>query len=256
MPEWDAEIDVDEALVLALLADQVPALAVRDVRPFAKGWDNAIWLVNGELAFRFPRRAIAIPGVEREIDLLPRLAARLPLPIPEPAHVGRPSERFPWPFFGSRLLPGRELAGTPLVGAGRQAYGAALGSFLAALHAPDVVDELGPDLPVDFNRRADMDVRVPRTRDRLATLVAAGLWSPPGRVGELLDEAAALGPADGRAIVHGDLHVRHVLVDDAGVPSAIIDWGDVCVADPAVDFRCTGACWIRLGGRHSAPHTG
>ena len=81
-----------------------------------------------------------------------------------------------------------------------------------------------------------MEVRVPRTHDRLAALEAAGLWAAPGRVGELLDEAAALGPAPGRAIVHGDLHVRHVLVDDVGIPCAVIDWGDVCVADPAVDL--------------------
>jgi len=84
--------------------------------------------------------------------------------------------------------------------------------------------------------REDMSVRVPRTRDRLAALEIAELWSVPPRVEELLTAAGALGPANGAALVHGDLHVRHVLVDDAGVPSGIIDWGDLCVADPAVDL--------------------
>src|SRR3954469_18424041 len=106
--EWVAEVDVDEGLVRRLLAEQVPDVVVRDVRPFAEGWDNAIWLVNEELAFRIPRRLIAIPGFERGLTVLPARPSRLPLSIPVPIHVGRPSALFPWPFFGARLLPGRE----------------------------------------------------------------------------------------------------------------------------------------------------
>jgi aminoglycoside phosphotransferase (APT) family kinase protein len=30
--------------------------------------------------------------------------------------------------------------------------------------------------------------------------------------------------------------VRHVLVDDDGAVTGIIDWGDVCVADPGIDL--------------------
>jgi aminoglycoside phosphotransferase (APT) family kinase protein len=37
-------------------------------------------------------------------------------------------------------------------------------------------------------------------------------------------------------LVHGDLHVRHVLVDDCGQLAGVIDWGDVCRADPAADL--------------------
>jgi aminoglycoside phosphotransferase (APT) family kinase protein len=37
-------------------------------------------------------------------------------------------------------------------------------------------------------------------------------------------------------LVHGDLHVRHVLVDAGGAPAGVLDWGDVCLADPAVDL--------------------
>ena len=37
-------------------------------------------------------------------------------------------------------------------------------------------------------------------------------------------------------LCHGDLNVRHLLVDDAGVPAAVIDWGDVCVGDPSIDL--------------------
>jgi aminoglycoside phosphotransferase (APT) family kinase protein len=53
----------------------------------------------------------------------------------------------------------------------------------------------------------------------------------------------ALGlPAVGErpVLVHGDLHVRHLLADPVtGEPSGVIDWGDVCLADPAVDLSLT-----------------
>ena len=37
-------------------------------------------------------------------------------------------------------------------------------------------------------------------------------------------------------ICHGDLHARHVLLAEDLTISGIIDWGDLCVADPAVDL--------------------
>jgi aminoglycoside phosphotransferase (APT) family kinase protein len=82
--EWDAERDLDEAVVRRVLAEQFPELDVDQIHPLATGWANSVWIVNHELAFRFPRRAIALPGVEREIMVLPPLAPRLPLAIPVP----------------------------------------------------------------------------------------------------------------------------------------------------------------------------
>ena len=91
-------------------------------------------------------------------------------------------------------------------------------------------------LPVDFNRRADMSARVPRAREQLAVLERLGLWQAPRLVERLLAEAERLPPPAAEAVVHGDLHFRHVLVEDGAV-TGVIDWGDVCRADPAVDLQ-------------------
>ena len=108
MPEWDAEVVVDEGLVHALLAEQFPELGASSAQLLGEGWDNSVWVVEERWAFRFPRRGIAIPGVERELAVLPALAPLLPVPIPVPRFVGEPSDRFPWPFFGAELLSGVE----------------------------------------------------------------------------------------------------------------------------------------------------
>jgi len=68
--EWTAEVSVDEALARRLIGGQFPGLRLLSLEAFAEGWDNSVWLVNGSLLFRFPRRAIAIPGVQREMEVL------------------------------------------------------------------------------------------------------------------------------------------------------------------------------------------
>jgi aminoglycoside phosphotransferase (APT) family kinase protein len=208
-----------------------------------EGWDNSVWAVEERWAFRIPRREIAIPGVRRELEVLPQLAPHLPVPIPEPRFVGVPSDRFPWPFFGTPLLPGRETAYADMADADRVALGDALGRFLRVLHAPEVLAAVDPGgaLPVDFNRRADTPFRVARVRARLEEL-PADVWRPPAGVADLLVLADGLPPTDAVALVHGDLHFRHVLID-AGSLAGVIDWGDVCRGDPSIDLMLV---WMLL----------
>ena len=123
VPDWDAEVVLDESLVRALLGEQFPDLDATSARLLDEGWDNAVWVVEERWAFRFPRRAVAIPGVERELEVLPRLAPLFSVPIPVPTFVGHRSERFPWPFFGTRLLPGDEVANAELDDEARVALG-------------------------------------------------------------------------------------------------------------------------------------
>lgn len=237
MPVWDAEVTIDEALVRELVAEQFPELDVSSARLLGEGWDNSAWLIEEQWVFRIPRRAIAVPLVEREIAVLPLLAPLLPLPVPEPVFIGRPSAAHPWPFFASRLLPGQELADAELADRDRSTLGAKLGRFLRTLHGVEVesVDPNGA-LPADPNGRADMGVRVPRAREQLLELERDGLWDPPDDVERLLVHAEQLPLSGEIVLVHGDLHVRHVLVD-RGAASGVIDWGDVCVGDPAIDLH-------------------
>ena len=238
MPEWSAELAVDSALATALIAEQMPGLAGAPLRPLATGWDNTVFEVAGQWAFRFPRRAVAVPGLEREIELLGPLAARLELPIPVPAWVGHPSPSlgYPWPFFGAPLLAGREVADADPTDAERGSAARPLARFLRALHGPNLLAALGTRLPVDPVRRADMSFRVPRTRERLAELAAQALWEPPGSVRELLDAAERLPGLPATAVVHGDLHIRHLLLGAGGRIAGVIDWGDLALADPSVDL--------------------
>jgi aminoglycoside phosphotransferase (APT) family kinase protein len=243
--QWTAERPVDAARAAALVAAAAPGLAGLTVVPLAEGWDNTVHLVGGRWAFRFPRRALALPGVRRELAVLPRVAPLLPLPVPVPEFTGEDDDPDdPWPFSGAPLLPGRELAEAGLADADRTPAALALGEFLRVLHAPATRDAVSVELPVDPIRRGWPRVRIDATRERLDGLVDGGTWPGDPAVDALLAEAERLGEPTGEPVlVHGDLHVRHLLVDADGRATGVIDWGDVCVADPAVDLAMAFAAF-------------
>jgi aminoglycoside phosphotransferase (APT) family kinase protein len=114
----------------------------------------------------------------------------------------------------------------------RRALARPLARFLRPLHSAEPV----ADLPDDPMGRADMAVRVPKTDESLVRVERAGLWRSPRSVARLLEEAASLPAPEPVAVLHGDLHMRHLLVDAAGALTGVIDFGDVCVGDPAVDL--------------------
>ena len=236
MATWTAEARVDEALARDLVAEQFAPLPRRSVELISEGWDYVVHLVDGEWAFRFPRRAVVVAGTEREIAVLGLLAPRLPVGVPAPVYVGRPTERFAWPFFGARFLPGVEAGQATLSDDERAQMARPLARALRALHDPAVIAEFGELLPFDPIHRADMVLRVPRTRAELSALAELGTWQPPPELDELLDRAAALPAPEPRAVCHGDLHFRQLLVE-GGKLTGIIDWVDVCRSDPGVDLQ-------------------
>jgi aminoglycoside phosphotransferase (APT) family kinase protein len=229
MPVWTAEVEVDEQLVRRLLAQF--ELDDAQLQKLAEGWDHSVWLVDERYAFRFPRREVALPGLEREFAVLPKLAARLPLPVPAPEFQGRPTDDYAWPFFGVELIPGVEAGVAELEDETRVEIGLELAGFLRALHAV----ELDEPLPLDPNGRTDMAKRVDLAREDVGELGRLGLWQAPAELESFLEEALHLPPSEEPVVVHGDLHFRHLLVDGRAA-AGVIDWGDVCLADPAVDL--------------------
>lgn len=210
-PEWEADVD--------LTAERAAALAGRPLSPFASGWDKTVFVDEHDRLVAFCRRGVAVTGMHREIDVLPRIASLLPLPVPAPYDIGTFGEQ-DWPWWSMSRLVGTELALSHLddrVGLARD-----VGGFLRALHALPAPVEL----PVDPTNRSDARRRAGMARDRLARV---GI-EPPNCL------HTTLGPSRHRPVLsHGDLHLRHVLVDDERC-SGVIDWGDVCLADRSLDL--------------------
>lgn len=239
-PGWVPELTVGPDLAQRLIGAQFPELSGEPAICVASGWDNTVYLVGGRWIFRFPRRQAALRCLAAELAVLPELA-ELPLPVPAPRFAGMPSAEYPWPFWGAPQLPGTELAGSGLPDQSRGPAAIAIGSFLRELHRPGLAATMRTRLPADPNRRGDASYRARLAHEVLARLDRNGIWRADPAIARLLDharEASAAGqPGAPRPVLcHGDLHARHLLVGRAGQGTGVIDWGDACIADPAIDL--------------------
>ncbi|HET7038088.1 MAG TPA: phosphotransferase [Thermomicrobiaceae bacterium] len=220
----------------ALLAAAFPGLRLGAVRFLAEGWDNTAFLVDeagGALVFRFPRHALGDRLLTVEIALLAAIGARLPLPIPSYRHVSGPVPGFPWHTAGYRLIPGQPLEAVAVHAA--EPLAAPLAAFLAALHATPA-RLLPPELPrftpaswLALHDRLVAEALPAIARDDAALAGRVGGWWEGYRRDP---RAAAFTPT----LIHGDLATEHILIDEAGRPSGVIDFGDARLADPALDL--------------------
>lgn len=221
-----AEIDIDERLVTALLHEQCPQLAEQPVRVVGNGWDNTIARVGDAWMTRLPRRAAAAALIVNEQRWLPLLAPSLPLAVPVPWFEGRPSELFPWSWSICRWLPGNTAADEPPDDLGAAAR--TLAAFVRELHQP------GPaDAPLNPVRGVALQERAAAVHERVQRLEAV----VDGPCVLALWERLRVTPGwDGPPLwLHGDLHPSNMLTNDRQL-SAVIDFGDICVGDPATDL--------------------
>ena len=224
--------ELTAATVHAILRRQFPALDVRQVEYLDEGWDNVVYEADGWL-LRFPKRAEVEPSLAVELLLLPLLEERLPVAIPRFELRGEPSELFPRRFLGYRKLPGTtgdevELAEGQLLHVGR-----ALGDLVAELHRFPVAVARDLGVPPGSETRA-LDRLHARVVERFH-LVEQAAPHLLERARRFLD-AALPRPHEGEPVLlHADLTRSHILVEGEHV-TGVIDWADVSVGDPAVDF--------------------
>jgi aminoglycoside phosphotransferase (APT) family kinase protein len=207
---WVVEEPVD--------AERAAALIFRhfgwwdEVTPLGEGWDSAAFRVR-DAVFRFPKRAVVVPHLRTELEVLPLLAG-LPLPVPQPRWVAEPDELYPFPFMGYPLLPGVPLDESDW--SPEHVLDQVL-PFLDALHA--------------------LPLHGPLAR------VQGWPHTPPSSIEHPVAERARAWlrahprPECTPTLIHADLGLEHILVDpDTGRVTGIVDWGDLERGDPAQDL--------------------
>ena len=228
MPEMmpSDEVGADAELVRRLLTEQMPELADRSLTVLANGWDNVVFRLGDDLLVRVPRRLFAADLISHEQRWLPELAPDLPLPIPVPCFVGRPSAVFPWPWSITPFLTGRIAAEESHLDLDQVAR--TLADFLARLHRP-----APSDAPVNPVRGVPLLHRTVSFRANLASTPAG---TDTDAAEELWRHASSAEPWDRPPVwVHGDLHPANLLTEH-GTLAAVIDFGDLTAGDPATDL--------------------
>jgi aminoglycoside phosphotransferase (APT) family kinase protein len=233
---WNPEQTLEPPLALELIREQFPELSPTKIRLLGAGWDNTAFLINEDLIFRFPRREIALPLLEAEWSILPKLAPHLPLPVPVPKWRGSPTSRFPWPFIGYKMLPGFTACYANLSEDERAALAEPIAHFLSKLHNTPGASIAGCHIFGDNRSRIDGSVLIPKILKNFEELALLKLLENRKELESILEKSTNLRAPMSSVVVHGDFYVRHLLVDERHHLVGVIDWGDVHLGDPAMDL--------------------
>jgi aminoglycoside 2''-phosphotransferase len=214
-----------------------PEWTINSIRYLGEGDFCSAYLVNDEWVFRFAKHEKARASLKRECCLLPKIAHRITLSIPSPQSAFLEDETNP-SFVIYPLLCGDALSQEKyltLDDAARTRCAEQIAQFLNQLHSTDITLAESCGVLVNAYEKQYSEL-LTRARENLFSIL-----DEPERVfieRVIEDYLASNGVMDFRpALLHGDFSPGHVIFDErAQRISAIIDFGDVMIGDPAWDF--------------------
>ncbi len=128
-----------------------------------------------------------------------------------------------------RMVPGSSSKRRRVMGRAREEHLAAIGRFLATLHTT-------PHAAAQRHGVEGRDVWTEVSRPRIEETMS--LAGPTSRAW-LADRARAFEALDARipvSLIHGDLSGDHLLMDEEGRLSGVIDFAEARLSDPALDL--------------------
>lgn len=181
---------------------------------------------------RIPRRADVSAKIEQEARVLAMLRQHLPFAVPDWRVVSPELVAYPMLEDSTAILiDPASFTPTWVVPQDSRIFAESFAAAVAALHA----------IPVDAARAAGMLVRTPaEARQKVAEdvdRVSRELEVHEKRLERWrrwLDDDSSW--PEHCVVVHGDLYVGHVLVDDTERVTGMIDWSEARVDDPSIDM--------------------
>ncbi len=189
------------------------------------GWANFAIKVGGEYLFRFPRDDEAYGCIQAECEVLNKLKPQVP------NYLGEFLDQ-DYPFVFYRMIQGRPLTHelwNSLDKEKRENFVANLAEFLEILHGINPADcKIDTIQPLENyqKRYQEFRERCFPYLDEQEKYAAEKLFNNYLNDPEMYRYQPA--------VVHHDLSENHILLTEDGI--GIIDFGDVVIFDPAMDF--------------------
>ncbi len=236
----DNKIEISLALVQQLVCEQFPQWAYLPIKPVeSSGWDNRTFHLGDTMTIRLPSNAQYAPQVAKEQHWLPTLAPHLPLTIPKPVTMGKPSNEYPWHWSIYQWIEGTALTHAHITDL--NLFAISLAKFLKALQQCDTssAPSAGPE---NFYRGGSLKVYDADTRKAIAKIENKKLAKT---LTSIWETALASTWQHDPVWIHGDIAVGNLLVKN-GKLVAVIDFGQLAIGDPACDLVIY---WTFLSGQ-------
>ena len=226
------QVEITPDVVGRLVLSQFPEWSSLPLRPLpSSGTVNALFRLGDDIVLRFPLQPR--PDESHRAALIEeqtnarRIARHVPLTVPEPIAIGEPGAGYDGPWTAYRWIPGHtadeRTMGDPHV------FARDLAEFVAAFHRVDTGGRRWAGSGRGGSLRA-LDAQV------LGALGESTALTDVPKLTELWERCLAASEHDSPDVwIHADLMPGNLLVRE-GRLAAVIDFGAVCVGDPAVDL--------------------
>lgn len=228
------KFEITVSLVTDLIAEQFPQWAHLPISPVElTGWDNRTFRLGQEMSIRLPSAEIYADKVQKEQKWLPFLAPHLSLSIPKPLAMGQPSKNYPWNWSIYQWIEGKSANELVIDDVHLQLIASQLAQFLNELHKIDITNAPLPgthnfyrgDSPLPLIYDTETKSAITQLQDLIDVDTVTAVW-----------EKAISSQWNKKPVwVHGDLSSGNILVKNNRLV-AIIDFGGMCVGDPACDL--------------------
>ena len=196
-----------------------------------EGWDHEVIILDNKIVFRFPNEDEYSTLLPDEINVLKKLTPLVNAAIPQYSYIAAD-----YSFAGYPIVPGRVVSKQvfdELSKEARRELAQQLAGFLSTLHTVIQKGHKFPELP-DFYIPTDHVEVKQLAREHLSKLLSPVEYEIVENILRQTDEVLTQKiPA---VFLHDDVYSRHIIWDDANSRLGIIDFTDMCLGDPAIDF--------------------
>ena len=227
---------IDAAALAEDLARRAPFVGhIGHLAAVGSGFFSHVYRTADGWIVRVARTRDAAERHLREVAILPALAGKLPLAIPEPRVALTACGSAPYGATAYRALPGRVMQKADADGEGGSALARMLARALASLYATPHQ----PLIPLGLPRSNPMHLSELRaaTTDQLYPRLAAAERTSIDNWWDATLDGGVLAHAHA-TLTHGDPWWENLVVDGAGL-SGILDWEWLSLSDPANDLGVT-----------------
>lgn len=213
--------------LVAKLHTAFPDLSWSSHQVLTEGWDHVVVILDERMVFRFPIEADYQQDLATEIKVLTQIEPDIDAAIP----------RYTW------IAPDKTYAGYPIVPGQtvtkqyfdsfntqqRTNFARHIAAFLSTLHARNDLSYVREDYLITDQAEVKQlsETHLP---DALSDVDMQIVRTILDEVDQLLSTKRPI------VFIHGDFYSRHLLWDEPNEHLGVIDFSDMCLADPAMDF--------------------